>query len=68
MAHDENLTNLQNLNLREDEATDAGTRTVRYLIKRLQEAQRNPSLGRPTVHALMQNQLGEKMIVSTDHE
>ena len=64
MAHDENLTNLQNLNLREDEATDAGTRTVRYLIERLQEAQRNPSLG-PTVHALMQNQLVPQFVSAT---
>ena len=57
MAFDENLTNLQNLNLREDEAADAGTRTVCYLIKRfLQEAQGNPCLG-PTVQALMQDHL-----------
>ena len=56
MAFDEDLANLQNLNLREDEASVAGTQTVRYLVERLQEAQGNPSLG-PTVQALLQSQL-----------
>ena len=56
MANQDELLNLQSLNLREDEATTKGTRAVRYLVQRLQEANSNPALG-PTVQALLQHQL-----------
>ena len=56
MANQDELINLQTLNLREDKATSEGTRAVRYLVQRLQEAYGNPALG-PTVQALLQGQL-----------
>ena len=61
MTNRDELLSLQTLNLREDKATSEGTRAVRYLVQRLQEAYGNPALG-PTVQALLQDQL-----VGTSH-
>lgn len=54
MTSQEDVIDLQALNLKDDEATAEGTRAVRYLVRRLQEAQANPVLG-PTVQALMRS-------------
>ena len=43
--------NWQALNLVEDEASSQGTRALRFMIKRIQEAQQNPNL-RPTLQSL----------------
>ena len=49
MTNQDKLLSLQTLNLREDVATSEGTRAVRYLVQRLQEAYGNLALG-PTEH------------------
>ena len=51
----EEMLDLQALNLRDDDASAQGTRAVRFLVQKLQEAQANPAL-RPTVQALMRGE------------
>lgn len=58
MASQDDVIDLQALNLREDEASAQGTQAVRYLVRRLQEAQSNPALD-PTVQALMHSHIAE---------
>ena len=52
MANQDELLSLQNLNLKEDKAFAEGTKAVRYLVQRFQEAQGNPALS-TTMQALL---------------
>ena len=54
---------LQLINLKDDEATFAGTKAIRYLVRRLHEAHDNPALS-TMVWALLQDQM--KMSVIDD--
>ena len=56
MANQDELLSLHYLNLREDEASTEGTKAVRYLVQKLQEAQGNPALN-TTVQALLMSHL-----------
>ena len=57
--------NLRALNLKEDEASSQGTRAIRYLVRKLHEAQSNPAL-EPMVQAMIKNQFGESLPMKED--
>ena len=49
------------INLKDDEATSAGTKAVRYLVQRLHKAHDNPSLS-TMVRALLKDQMKMAMV------
>ena len=59
---DTETLDLHLINLKDDEATSASTKAVRYLVKRLHEAHDNPSLS-TMVRALLQDQMKMSVVL-----